>query len=134
MKAIVSAYPSSKGEIDALDFSRSEILGINPNDDLPSVNVNANFIYILSFPSQLDADMGKRLLDELADRVGLASGENKVFRLLLLEDHPHTLNVVASYDTRINTDKDQGNRSTNHGPNHEENQDFRGTSTTACPA
>lgn len=41
-----------------------------------------------------DANDGKRLFDELADRVGLAGREDEVFRLLLLKHSPHSLDVV----------------------------------------
>lgn len=42
----------------------------------------------------LNADNGERFLDELPDRVRLASGQHKVVRLILLEHAPHTLDIV----------------------------------------
>jgi hypothetical protein len=41
--------------------------------------------------------MPERLFDELLDRVGLSSSEDKVFRLVDLEHSPHSLDVILGW-------------------------------------
>ena len=45
----------------------------------------------------LDSKNAEGLFDKLADRVGLASGKDEIIRSVLLEHHPHPLDVVTSY-------------------------------------
>lgn len=48
------------------------------------------------FLPDLDSKNTKGLFDKLADGMGFSSGEDEIIGSVLLEHHPHTLDVIAS--------------------------------------
>jgi hypothetical protein len=54
-------------------------------------------IELFWYEPHFDVDSGKRLLDEFANRVGLASSKDKVLRIFLLKDEPHALDIITGY-------------------------------------
>lgn len=62
--------------------------------------------------------MAKRFFDKFTDRVGFASGKNKVLWGFLLKHHPHTLDVVASCSKIRMSPRDVLRLGTDRVPNH----------------
>lgn len=101
---------------DALDLGRTEISRVNLDDGLAGPGINTLLVYTGTPPAvndaismleqernsvrslrNLDSKNTESLFDELADGVGLTSGEDEVLGSLLLKHHPHALDVVKSY-------------------------------------
>lgn len=77
-----------------VDFSGAEKFGIDGNEDLPGFRVHAGFINSGTLPFDIDAHFFERPVDEVADGVSFAHGDDEIFRLVLLEHEPHGFYVV----------------------------------------
>lgn len=102
---------------DVLDFGRTEILGVDTDDDSLCFGVDAYLLHATSLPSSLhqflqskiiasnvrllngDIDGSKGFFDKLSHRVHLARRKDKVLGLILLQDAPHALCIceVSKY-------------------------------------
>lgn len=81
-----------------VDLGGTEVLGIDADEDaLGVLGVDADLLdgALLAAPLDGDAGLLEGELTELTDGVTLASGEHVVVGLVLLEDAPHALHVVA---------------------------------------
>lgn len=94
-----------------LDFSRTEVLGVDPDNSRACLCVIAFLVHARPTPSgsevktkikaqnnssALDGDPkdSKRLFDKFADGVRFTRGKDEIFGLGLLHHHPHALDVV----------------------------------------
>ena len=81
-----------------VDLGGTEVLGIDADEDaLGVLGVDADLLdgALLAAPLDGDAGLLEGELTELTDGVTLAGGEHVVVGLVLLEDAPHALHVVA---------------------------------------
>ena len=78
-----------------LDFRWTEVFRIDFHEDFARFNVDALFVDAFAFPAEFDAGLAEREGAELADGMVLAGGDHEVVGLRLLEDEPHTFDVVA---------------------------------------
>src|SRR4029078_5132979 len=77
-----------------VDFGRAEIDGIDPNQGLAGLPVDAVFIAALAAPFDAAAHFRKRQFHELAHRTGLAGCQHEVVGLIDLQYPVHSLDVV----------------------------------------
>src|ERR1700756_4672322 len=61
-----------------IDLGRTEIGGIDADDGLAGFFVDAGFLDALAAPLDVAADLGKRQLDELTNRAGLAGRQHEI--------------------------------------------------------
>ncbi len=78
-----------------VDLGRAEIPGIDLDQQLAGLGVHAFFFDILAAPGDLASGFGEGEFDEFAHRMGLAGGEHVIIRLVLLQNQPHALYIIA---------------------------------------
>ncbi|CAA7613533.1 Phytase family (modular protein) [Candidatus Terasakiella magnetica] len=76
-------------------FGRAEITGIDLDQDPAGGGAKAAFFRILAAPAQGDTDLGEGQFDEFAHAVGFAGGEDEIIGLVVLQDAPHAIDVIA---------------------------------------
>ena len=69
-------------------------VGADLNNDLAGGLVNALLVHALTGKFQLDAYIVEGQLAELADGMLLAGGNDEILRGLVLQNQPHTLDIV----------------------------------------
>ena len=78
-----------------IDFGRPAIGRIERNQHVAGAPAVALLLVARPLPLDGPADLAERQLDELTYRMGLAGRQHVVVGLLLLEDAPHALDIVA---------------------------------------
>ena len=79
-----------------VNFCRAEISRINFDQNFSTFDVGSDLINTLARPRNLPANTDKCELHKLADGVGLTSGQHIIIRHVLLQNAPHTFNIIAS--------------------------------------
>ena len=78
-----------------IDLGGAKIAGINRHQQSAGLGVMALFVRALAAPGQRHADLGEGRFGELADRMGLAGGQDIIVALRLLQHQPHAAGVFA---------------------------------------
>jgi hypothetical protein len=78
-----------------LNLGRSKVARIDPYEHRSRFPVHSYLVDTSALPHDLTADASERPLDELANRVHLSCSQYVVVRRVLLQNPPHTVNVVA---------------------------------------
>jgi|SRR6516164_2359400 len=78
-----------------IDLGWSNVTGIDLHQDTSSGSIDAGLVRAVPTPGDLDADLAKGEFDKLPHRMRLTGAKDKVVRLLLLEDAPHALHIIA---------------------------------------
>src|ERR1700674_2905344 len=78
-----------------INLGRPKVSRIDLDQHLPARLVDALLVGRAASPDNRAAHTNKRLFDEFANRMALASGEHVVVGLVLLHDQPHAFDVVA---------------------------------------
>lgn len=70
-----------------------EVAGVDANEHAASLGADTDLLdrLALSLPIDGDVDASESLLNKLLDGVGLASSQNEVVGLILLQHHVHAL-------------------------------------------
>ena len=84
------------------------------------------------FVPYLDPKDAEGFFNKLTDGVGFASGEDEVFRSVLLEHHPHALNVVTSCPKINAVFSDALGLGTYRVPSRAWRRGYRGRGSAAC--
>src|SRR6185369_6743118 len=77
-----------------IDFGRTEIHGIDAQDGLARLAVDTGLVDALAAPFDGATDLGKRQLDELAHRTGLAGGQHEIVGRVRLQYPVHALDII----------------------------------------
>ena len=78
-----------------IDLGRSEVTLVDFDEHAPARLVDPLLGGSLSRPSDPMSGPFEGALHELAHRIGFSSRQNEVVGLILLQDHPHALSIVA---------------------------------------
>src|SRR3984885_12240796 len=77
-----------------IDFGRTEIGRIDPNQRLAGRRVDAGLIDALAAPRDAAADFGERQFDEFAHRAGFAGRQHEIVGRIRLQYLVHALDIV----------------------------------------
>src|SRR5688572_24619276 len=78
-----------------IDFGGPEVVGIDLDQCVAGLFVDADFVLAVAAPGDLPADHREGAFDQFAHGVRFAGGQHIVARLRLLEHHPHAIDIVA---------------------------------------
>src|SRR5690606_30979756 len=78
-----------------VDFRWPEIARIDTDQNLPADFINPDFIGALPLPHDTPANFGKGQFDKFPHGMGFARCQHIVVRLVLLDDPPHALDIIA---------------------------------------
>src|SRR5487761_714548 len=78
-----------------IDLGRPIVMGVDRDQAFTGARAQAALVGARARPSNRPVDAAESALDEFAHRMSLTGRQHIVFGLLLLEDEPHALDVVA---------------------------------------
>src|SRR5476649_1999483 len=78
-----------------IDLGWTKVPRIDLDKVAAALFVEAAFVGASSLPSDLDANLGEGALDEFTDRMGFPGRQDIIVRLRLLQNAPHSLDVIA---------------------------------------
>src|SRR6516162_6706229 len=77
-----------------IDFGWSKVAAVDLHHDALAGCIDARLVHAAAAPRDPDADLAKGELDKLAYRMRLSGTQDKVVRLVLLKNAPHSLCVI----------------------------------------
>src|ERR1700739_2696852 len=78
-----------------IDFSGTEIHGIDGHHGLAGFCVDAGLLDALAAPFDAAADLREGEFDKLAHRAGFARRQHEILGLIRLQDHVHALDIIS---------------------------------------
>src|SRR5512145_526187 len=81
--------------LQVIDLGRAKVTRVDLDQGRAVLGIDAFLLDPLAAPGERAPGRGERVLDEFAHRVRLAGGEYVIVGSVLLQDHPHSQDIVA---------------------------------------